>query len=76
MFKDPTLMAFLGYIAGHIVNYALSRPLRIPATVVAKTPALGVVNSLEDSLGPAAEAAVNAAIAKKLGIPVTPSSAS
>ena len=71
MFKDPAVTALLAYLAGHAVHYLLTRPLRVPAAVVAKTPVLATVNALEDSFGPAAEAAVNAAIAKKLGIPVS-----
>ena len=71
MFKDPNFLALFAYLAGHVVHYLLSRPLHVPAAVLAKAPALGVINSLEDSLGPAAEAAVNAAIAKKLGIAVS-----
>ena len=76
MFKDPMFLALASYLAGHVVHYLVSRPLHIPAAAVAKTPALGVINALEESLGPAAEAAVNAAIARKLGIFTTPPSGS
>ena len=68
MLKDPNFLALFAYFAGHAVHYMLTRPLHIPAAAVAKTPALGTINALEASFGPAAEAAVNAAIQKKLGI--------
>ncbi len=74
MFKDPNILALFAYLAGHAVQYLTTRTLRIPASAVAKTPALGVVNSLEDTIAPIAEAAVSAAIAKKLGISTTPPS--
>ena len=69
MFKDPNILALIAYLAGHAVQYLTTRTLRIPAAAVAKTPALGVVNALEDSITPIAEAAVSAAIAKKLAPP-------
>jgi len=76
VFKDPNIIALISYLAGHAVHYLVSRPLRIPEVAIAKTPALGAVNALEDAVGPIAEAAVNAAIAKKLGLPPTPPSGS
>ena len=72
MFKDPNFLALFSYLSGHLVHYLFSRPLRLPAATVAKTPALGVVNSLAESLAPAAEAAVDAAIARKLGLSASP----
>jgi len=76
VFKDPNVLALIAYIAGHAVQYITTRTLHIPAATVAKIPALGIVNSLEDSITPIAEAAVSAAIAKKLGLPPTPPSGS
>ena len=76
MFKDPNILALFAYLAGHVVQYITTRTLRIPAAAVAKTPALGIINSLEDSITPIAEAAVSAAIARKLGISPTPPSGS
>lgn len=70
MFKDPNVLALFAYLAGHAVHYLLSRPLRIPAAAIAKTPALATVNTLEDVLAPAAEDAMNKAIMKKLGVAV------
>jgi hypothetical protein len=69
VFKDPNILALFAYLAGHAVHYLISRPLRIPAAVVAKTPALAAVNTLEDVLAPIAQAAVNAAILKQIGSP-------
>lgn len=76
MFKDPNILALFAYLAGHAVQYLTTHTLRIPAAAVAKTPALGAINSLEDQIAPIAEAAVSAAIAKQLGIAVTPPSGS
>ncbi len=76
MFKDPNILALFAYLAGHAVQFLTTRTLHIPAAVVAKNPALGVINSLEDSITPIAEAAVSAAIAKKLGISIMPPSGS
>ncbi|MCW3097973.1 MAG: hypothetical protein JWL77_3591 [Chthonomonadaceae bacterium] len=76
MFKDPNILALFAYLAGHAIQYLTTHTLRIPAATVAKTPALGVVNSLEEHIAPIAEAAVSAAIAKKLGITPTPPSGS
>lgn len=67
MFKDPNILALFAYFAGHVVHYLLSRPLRVPAAVIAKTPALATINTLEDVLAPVAESAVNAAILKQIG---------
>lgn len=67
MLKDPNVLALLAYLAGHAVQYLTTRTLRIPATTVAKTPALGVINTLEDAVAPIAQAAVNAAILKQIG---------
>ena len=67
MLKDPNVLALIAYLAGHAVQYLTTRPLRIPATTVAKTPTLGVINGLEDAVAPIVQAAVNAAILKQIG---------
>jgi len=76
MFKDPNILALFAYLIGHAVQYFTTRSLHIPAAVAAKTPALGIINSLEASITPLAEAAVSAAIAKRLGIAPMPPSGS
>jgi hypothetical protein len=75
VFKDPNILALFAYLAGHFVHYLVTRPLRFPAAAIAKAPALATINTLEDQLAPAAEAAVNAAIQKKLGITTATGSA-
>lgn len=72
MFKDPNFLALFSYLAGHVVHFMLTRPLRVPAAIAAKQPLLAQVNALEDQLAPVAEAAVNAAIAKKVGVSLSP----
>lgn len=72
MLKDPNVLALVAYLAGHAVQYLTTRTLRIPAATVAKTPALGVVNTLEDALGPIVQAAVGAALANQVAQPAPP----
>ena len=67
MFKDPNILALIAYLAGHAVQYLMTRTLRIPTATVAQTPFPGIINSLEDQIAPIAEAAVNAAILKQIG---------
>ncbi len=66
MFKDPTFLALLSYLAGHAVQYLTTRTLHIPAAVVAKDPTLGTVNDLTSVVGAIAQTAVASEIANQL----------